>query len=153
MTTLLHPTTELVAQAWLATIPGIAAGMVATQLPDNSSIAASGFVTVAGVGGTPATDVPMGQPVLSIDTWATNSGIPGRTTSKVPWGKAAALAQLVFLATFNPALGQQSLAMPVAGFASARVLSPRALTEPRRAYGDQGQYAHYVMNVLIPWVE
>jgi hypothetical protein len=143
----LRANTELVAAAWLAGVTGLSSGMVASTLPqDNSSWAASGFVTVRTVGGTPGMYVPLRAPVVSVDTWAVNLN-----SDKPPWGKANYLAELID-AGCRASNVSRDLTL-LSGYPGARVLSAYLLSEPRRAYGDQGDYAHYVMDLALHWVD
>ena len=59
----LRANTDLVAQAWLAGVPGLDGAMVASTLPsDVTGWAVSGFVQVTTVGGSPDAYVPMREP-------------------------------------------------------------------------------------------
>lgn len=142
-----QPNSELVAQAWLATIPGIASGMVSTNLPrDNSTWAASGFVQVVGiVGGTPDPNGGRRNPVASLDLWANTGG-----SVLPPWGKASRLGELIMAACFDEGAGHVPLNLGTK-YAPARVMSATALTEPRRIPGDKSGYARYQMDVQLSW--
>lgn len=152
MTTLQHATTELVAVTWLATISGITAAMVGTQLPEPAadgtvSWASTGFVQVMPVGGSPGMYVPLSSPVVQIDCWATqsNSDLP-------PRAKANALAMAVWWAAQQNTGIETVLALRT-GYAGARVMSAYLLGEPRPIYGDPSDYARYTMNVAMNWIE
>lgn len=153
MTTLQHATDELVAAAWLATIPGITADMVGMQLPRPAadgtvSWAATGFVQITpGVGGTSGMYVPLESPIAQIDCWATqsNSDLP-------PLAKASALAQAVSWAAVQNA-GIETVLSLRDGYAGARVMSTYVLGRPRPLYGDPSDYARYTMNLAMNWVE
>lgn len=154
MTTLQHATTELVATAWLATIPGITAAMVGTRLPRPAADgtvawADTGFVQVTtGVGGSSGMYVPLASPVVQVDCWATqsNSDLP-------PLAKANALAMAVsWAAVLNT--GIEAVLSLRSGYAGARVMSAYLLGgEPRPIYADPSDYARYTMNVAMNWVE
>lgn len=147
MTTVLRANTELVAVAWLAGVEGLAPGMVAATLPtDNTTWAASGFVTVRTVGGAPGLYTPLRAPVVTVDTWAVRSG-----TSKPPWFQANYLAELVDRGC-RASNVQRTLTLP-SGYPAARVLSAYLVQEPRRAYGDAGDYAHYTADLTLCWVD
>ena len=145
MPTLLRPTSELVACAWLAGVPGLSSNMVATQLPnDVSSWKATGFVTVRTIGGTPSMYTPLRQPVLAIDTWAVNP-----TSNKPPWFQANGLMELI-RSGCEARNGHRWVTMP-AQYGPAQVGSAYFVTEPQRVYTDQGGYAHYNANLTLCW--
>lgn len=152
MTTLQHATTDLVATAWLTTIPGITAAMAGTQLPQPAADgtvpwADSGFVQTTTVGGSPGMYVPLASPVVQIDCWATqsNSDLP-------PRAKANALAEAVrWAAVLNT--GIETVLTLRTGYAGARVMAAYLLGEPRPVYGDPSDYARYTMTVAMNWVE
>jgi hypothetical protein len=152
VTTLQHATTDLVATAWLATIPGITSAMAGTRLPRPAADgtvpwADTGFVQTTAVGGTPGMYVPLSSPVVQIDCWATqsNSDLP-------PWAKANALAMAVWWAAQQNTGTETVLALRT-GYADARVMSAYLLGEPRPIYGDPSDYARYTMNVAMNWIE
>jgi hypothetical protein len=145
MTTLLRPTTELVAVAWLAGVPGLSTQMVATQLPrDNTSWAASGFVTVRTVGGQPSIYTPLRQPVLAVDAWAVNP-----TSNKPPWFQANGLMELIREGCEATA-GHRWVTLP-GNYGPAQVTSAYFVTEPQRVYTDAGAYAHYNASLQLYW--
>jgi hypothetical protein len=153
VTTLQHATTDLVATAWLATIPGITADMTGTRLPRPASDgtvswADSGFYQVtSGIGGTPGMYVPLSSVVVQIDCWATqsNSDLP-------PLAKANALAMAVWWAAVENT-GIETVLNLRAGYAGARVMSAYLLGEPRPMYNDPSDYARYMVAVAMNWVE
>lgn len=142
---LLHATTELVTQAWVKTV---VRDIVATRLPrDNTSWAASGFVTIGTTGGNTGLYVPLRSPVVSADCWAVNpqSGRP-------PWNKATALAERIVAATYDPAFTPQLVTLPD-GYAQARVLTVYTAYEPRRVPDDPGSYARMSLGLTANWIE
>lgn len=139
--------TELVAVAWLGGVTGLTSAMVAATLPaDNSTWAASGFVTVRTTGGNPNIYFPLREPVVTLDFWAVKPG-----SSKPPWYQANALAELVDAGT-RASNAARAVALP-SGYNSARVFSAYFVQEPRRAYGDQGDYARYVADLALHWID
>lgn len=151
---LLFPTSELVAVAWLKGVPGVPESKVATRLPqDNSTWAASGFITVRAVGGTPHLDMPLRQPVMSVDAWAVNV-----SSGKPPDGKALQLAERVRMACYGersgvsgmPSIGRD-LTLPT-GYMGARVISAQVLGEPRIVTESETSYAHAALDVQLDWV-
>ncbi len=149
MAVTLRANPELVTIAWLKTVPGIAAGQVATTLPaDNTTWAASGFVQVGPVAsGGPQLYYALREPVVQLDFWAVNPA-----SGKPPWGKAANLAETVLAATYNRSLMQAALTLPT-GYPQARMLSAHFLMEPRRLYGDDSSYARYGADLQVHWIE
>jgi hypothetical protein len=145
--TTLRANTELVAMAWLAGVTGLSSAMVAATLPkDNSSWAASGFVTVRTAGGSPGIHVPMRQPVVTVDTWAVSP-----SSGKPPWFKANALAELLDVGC-RAANAARTVTLPT-NYGQARVHSAYLVSEPRRAYGDQGDYARYTTDLALNWTD
>jgi len=151
-----YPTDELVAAAWIATIPGFSQAMVATQLPADADRAgnpapwvATGFVTVAVAGGTPSPDLPEQSPVIQADCWAT---VPG--SNKPPWFKANRLATAIVRAARNRTTVPRPLTI-TSGPVVYGVVSVRAAyvtTTPRRIYDDAGDYARYQLDLALSWV-
>jgi hypothetical protein len=151
-TATLHAPTDLVAQAWIRTIPGLTADGVAGQLPsDETSWADGGFVVVPiTVGGTPHDTIPIRRPVVQVETWAT---VPG--SDKLPWGLANQLAEQIRAGTYDRVNFGRPLTItsgPVA-YPSARVLSAKVMTEPRRVWSDVGDYAGFVLDLMLQWVQ
>lgn len=141
------PTSEQVAVAWLKTIDGVPVNGVATTLPgDNSTWAASGFVTVTTVGGSPGVDTPLSHPVVQVDCWACNVN-----SQKPPWGKAGSLASLIKHACYRDPFPQVVLDLG-AQFHQAMVQAVYAVTEPRRLTDDPADFARVSMDLLVHWV-
>lgn len=146
----LHPTTDLVAVAWLRTLAGIDAGQVATTLPQStSSWSELGFVQVTGVGGAPNMYVPLASPVVQVDCWA----VAATSSGKPPWNKANQLAELIRAACYDLDSVADTIVSLPAAYANARVLSAFLLSEPRRVYDDDGSYARYQFDLQLHWVE
>jgi hypothetical protein len=152
----LLPNDELVATAWIGSIPGLNPAMVGTQLPpdvdsDGSTAAwiATGFIKLAVVGGTPDALLPVNRPVLQVDCWAT---VPG--SNKPPWQKAAALASVIRYATWDRIRIPRPLVAAVNGvqYPLAVVQSAYLATAPRRLYDDQGDYARYQFDLGLVWI-
>jgi hypothetical protein len=147
-----HATNDLVAVAWIASIPGLTADGVGTQLPpQDTTWAANGYIVIpATVGGSPHSTMPLRRPVCQVECWATTpgSGIP-------PWGKAADLAEQIRFATYDRFNFARPLTISLNGVAypGARIVSARILTEPHRAYGDQADYAGVVFDVAFQWIQ
>ena len=143
----LRANTELVAITWLGGVSGLASNMVAAVLPkDNATWSATGFVTVRTSGGSPGIYTPLRNPVVTLDFWAVKPG-----SNKPPWFAANYLAELVDRGC-RATDASRPLTLP-ANYPPARVLTAYLISEPRRAYGDQGDYAHYVADLQLHWVD
>lgn len=142
----LRATPELVAEAWLKAVVG---DRVSTSLPkDNTSWAASGFVTLTTVGGTPNAYVPLRDPVMSVDCWAVN-----KQSQKPPWNKAAALAEAIVAACQDHQTIARTVTLPT-GYPAAQVKSAYVTGDPRRVHSDPSSYAHYLIpGLVIAWTE
>ena len=146
----LLPSNEQVAVAWLGSIPGLS-GKVATTLPSAlEDWADTGFVTVAGVGGTPHLYYALQRPVVSVHFWAcTLNG------SRPPWGVAHDLYSLARYGTYS-VLDYSNVPRPLTGFpakyCNARVNLANFLAEPERRPGDPGDFAEYVANLELQWI-
>jgi hypothetical protein len=147
----LHASTDLVAVAWLRSAPGLVADGVATQLPaDETTWAANGFVVVpVQVGGSPHATIPLHRPVVQVETWGT---VPG--SDKLPWGIPSQLMEQIRAGTYDRMTFNRLLNITAGGvtYPSARVLSARMLTEPRRIWHDTGDYAGFMCNLQLQWV-
>jgi hypothetical protein len=147
----LHASTDLVAVAWIRTIPGLVADGVATQLPaDEKTWAANGFVVVpTNVGGTPHSTIPLRRPVVQVECWGT---VPG--SDKLPWGIPDQLAEQIRAGTYDRLTFGRPLTITAGGvsYPGARVLSAKMLTEPRRIWHDTGDYAGKTFDLAFQWV-
>jgi hypothetical protein len=151
-----YPTDEMVAAAWIATIPGFTPAMAGTQLPPDADKAGqptpwveTGFVTVAVVGGSPSADLPMGEPVIQCDCYAT---VPG--SNFPPWNFAARLATSIVTATRSRTTIPRPLTItegPVS-YGVAVVKDASVTTSPRRLYDDVGDYARVQMDLSLAWI-
>jgi hypothetical protein len=161
--TLTLPNSELVACAWIATVPGFTSAMVGTTLPSIQKTlpawVSTGFITVMVVGGTPGAYMPQAAPVVQVDCWAVNAtqvgvGGPINVATKPPWGTANGLAEQIRAASYglNKSAGGRRLAMPVAGYAHAAVQSAQLMSEPRRLPADPASYARYQFDLQLFWV-
>lgn len=155
MTTLLRPTSELVAVGWLAAaLPGVGVG---TRLPAaDASMRSNGFVRVSNSGGTPDIYTPRRAPVVIAECWVP----PADGSHLPPWQRAGKLAQAVLDATQDPAL--QNLTVDVTGlrldgvvlpgYAPARVMSVIARGEPHRVDGDPNFWARQELPLELAWI-
>lgn len=145
----LHPTSELVAVAWIKTIAGINPSNVATTLPQSTtSWSTDGFVQVSTVGGTPGLYLPVAAPAVSVDCWAVNP-----SSGRPPWGKANQLAESIRAAVYDPEHVQQLVTGFPGDYNDARVLGAWLLTEPRRMRDDDASYARYTFDLSLNWIE
>jgi hypothetical protein len=145
-------TTDLVAVAWLK---GLVGDIVATTVPRNDTVAASGFVTVHASGGSSNMYVPVREPVVLIDCWwaATDSVKP-------PFAKASALAEAIVAGCHDHRGTPRLLALPT-GYPGARVLSAHVVQDPKRpvvsgggeSSADLGSWARIILAVQFHWIE
>lgn len=143
----LHPTNELVGVGWLRGVTGLEY-LVATEVPtDTSTWVDFGFLQVTAVGGYPNPEIPVRQPVFSLDMWACNPG-----SGKLPWHKANQLSEHVREAFHEHASIQRRITTPTA-YADAVVMDAVLLTEPRRIRDDPGDFAHYTADLQLWWFE
>jgi hypothetical protein len=147
----LHATTDLVVVAWLRTLPGLTADVIATQLPkEETKWAANGAVVVpVHVGGTPHSSMALRRPVVQVEAWAT---VPG--SDKLPWGIANQLCEQIRAGTYDRNTFARLLSLTAGSLAYpfARVLSAKMMTEPRKAWSDAGDYAGYSFDLAFQWV-
>jgi hypothetical protein len=147
----LLPTNELVGVSWISSIAGLQADGVATQLPaSESSWSRYGFITVAVVGGSPENNTSIRRPVFQVDCWANN-----KSSDKPPWWRANVLAEQIRAATFDRQHSHRGVSVSAGGstYPNAIVLSATMMTEPRRGYGDPGDYARYLFDLQLPWTQ
>lgn len=143
-------TNELVAISWLGSIDGLSTQMAATQLPaDDTSWSATGFITIALVGGSPNIYLPVKCPVFQVDCYAVKPG-----SNKPRWAAANVLAETIRYATlqrtgFNRLL---SLSAGNVSYPAATVQTAYLTTEPRRKYSDVGDYAIYGFDLAMEWI-
>jgi hypothetical protein len=149
---------ELVAVAWLSTITGLSADMVATQLPPSATADGKpsdwvkrglGFATVAVVGGNPDMFLPVGRPVIQVDTWAKVGG-----SNMPPWGVANRLGQTIVRATWDRVTIARPLSITAHGvrYPNAAVQSAYVLSSPRRITDDAGDFARYTLDLQLHWI-
>jgi hypothetical protein len=141
-------TDEVVTKAWIAQLASFTADMVGEQLPrDRTLWAVSGFITVTVVGGSTVPEFRLESPVIAVQGWAHEPG-----TDRPPWEKARNLVELVKAGTYQPP-GPSGwlLQLPHCG-ENAVVKTAYPLGKPRRVYGDFGDYAGYVQNLVLNWV-
>lgn len=144
----LDATDEVVTKAWIAQLPDFNADMVGEQLPrDRTLWAASGFFTVTVLGGSTLPEARFESPVMAVQSWAVEPGI-----DRPPWEKARQLIAMIQAGTYQPpgASGWR-IELPQCG-ENAVVKTAYAISKPRRVYGDFGDYAGYVLNLVLNWV-
>lgn len=139
-----QPTTELVAAAWLRThtvgIPW------ATTLPEREKWEGDVFGVVSVVGGSPAPEYALRQPVVQIDVWAAqrNSGRPLRAL-------ANQYAELACRAMYGLGSFMENVVLP-ANYAPARIQSIWPISEPREIPSDPGSYGRYQFDAQCNWI-
>lgn len=148
-------TSELVAAAWIGSIPGLSPQMTGEVLPPDvqpdgtpAPWLLTGFITVQVAGGSPDADLPVKKPVIQVDAWAAKPG-----SSEPPWLKASVLAETVRYACLDRVRVPRLLRIQINGVAypSAQVMAAYLVTEPRRLYEDPAMYARVQMDMAIQW--
>lgn len=161
MTTLLAPTTELVAAGWLALALDLGSANVGLTLPQKPETwYQPGFIQVGPVtGGTPDAYTPRRAPVVSVHVWAVNGTQNGATgawswSNKPPWNRCAELVEQIRAASLRVQYdgSTRQVAMLPAGYAHATVAAARMLTEPRRMLADPASYAHMQFDLYMQWI-
>lgn len=145
------PNAFLVAKAWLLSIPGFPANSVARALPEDASAwYANGFVSIPGtMGGSGEVHVPLRHPVLDVRFWSQ----PRKAGSqKSPWNRASQLAELVYDATFAPALTVQRTLDLGGAYDDARVLTAICTQEPQELPQEETDYACFTMPMQFNWI-
>ena len=150
----LIPHNELVARAWLvAAVDGLSASKVATTLPD-PPWTDNEFVQIMQVGGSPNAELPIFEPVISVNCFALVAG-----SAKPPWGQANQLAEKIRATCYNrrPAAAATTLDLATllgaafAGYGGALVRTVTPVSEPSRIPSDPSQYAVYNLDLQFNW--
>lgn len=142
----LRPVTDLVAQAWLASLPTLSAGMVGSTLPQGDSWVTTGFVQVTVVAGSVDIRTGLRTPHVQVDCWARRPA-----STKPPWRHANQLAETVLAAAVG-GTGQQTVLDLGVNYDRARLLTVCPLGEPRRVSDPDGSYARYSFDLNIVWI-
>ena len=148
--TVIVPSSERVALAWLATLPNVTSSMVASILPsDPTTWQSTGFLTAQIAGGTPAVDIPTRRPLVQVNAWCVRPG-----AQRPPWGQADSLIEQVMAGCVGSKVGRTLDVTVTAGSntAQVRVLAAWAVGEPRRLYSDDSSYAHKSVDLRLDWV-
>jgi hypothetical protein len=147
----LHAPTDLVAVAWIRSIPGLVADGVSTQLPaDETSWSQNGFVVVpTTVGGSPHSTIPVHRPVVGVECWGT---VPG--SDRLPWGIPNQLALQIMAGCWDRTTFGRPLSITAGTvtYPQAHVLGAQVLTEPRRVWSDAGDFAGYIFDLQLHYV-
>lgn len=144
----LHPSTDLVAQAWLRlAVPGVRVGDVLPATDD--ALRTAGFIRAVTVGGRAATYVPLRSPVVTAECWVAP---PANGAPRAPWNHAAQIAEQIVGATFDDTLMNVPVDLSSIGdYAPARVLTVIALGEPQRVPNDPDAFARFDLDLQLAW--
>lgn len=141
----LHPVTDLVAVAYLRTVPELDPALISTTLPKDINAWADGFVQVVGIGGAPGIYVPLHASIVNVSCWAANMA-----SGKPPWNKANQLAEHIKAECLNHI--PKTLDLTSFGdYAPARVHTAFFVVGPRRVPSDEGSYARYDGDMQLNW--
>lgn len=159
-----HANSELVARAWLRTIPELPTNQIGTTLPQKKSDGTyswqeSGFVQVIVTGrGTSSMYYGYRAPVITAHCWAVN---PHSQTP--PWGKACDLAEAIHEKLLQDDNGTENLTLGVSGAPEVRVMQAWLIDEVKRipwgfpsgqgSFVDPGDAAHYTIAFQLAWAE
>jgi hypothetical protein len=143
----LPPSPELVAHAWLASLPQLAGQGVGGDLPPVSTWSGEVFIQTTAVSGGADPYTPLRSPVVQLDVWAATVH-----SDRPAWYRAAAYCEYIRDATYG-SLGHGLLDMPFPGYAPARLGSVEAHGDPRKAMGDVTGMAHYQLDLQFTYVQ
>jgi hypothetical protein len=149
-----------VAEAWIATIPEIAAvagpAMVGSELPpsvdpDTNQPAAwleTGYFVVSVFGGTPDPMLPVHKPIMQVDCYFT---VPG--SNDPPWESAEALASAIQAACWRWHHIPRPVPVTVNGVAYPTAIVQSAWVQRtfERMYADAADYARVQGDVGLVW--
>lgn len=142
--------TELVAQAWLSSLPFLNNGMVNPRLPEGiekqDAAIASGFVTHVVVGGSPNIYVPEREPVLAVKAY----GFPNVGGRKPQYDLASGLLESIVEATYDVDSFNAVLTLP-SGYPTVQVQQGHPVSEVRQSYGDRAYWAVYMVEIQLIW--
>lgn len=142
------PNAGLVVEAYLGRILG-STELVGLNLPkEQSKWLARGFVTYTNLSGTPGLYLPVRNPVMRLDAWATTS-TPGSGTP--PWAKAYDLLEIIRDGVFGK-IDQTPFEMTKPNYGRARMLSAYLTTEPAEVKGDPSGFARVQADLALEWV-
>lgn len=154
-----HANSELVARAWLKTVPGLPVNQIGTTLPqDATTWEANGYVQLIAVGrGRSNMYYGYRAPVISVHCWAVQVG-----AQTPPWGKACDLAEAIYEELLIPN-GRENLDLGVTGAPKVRVLQASQIDEVQRipwgfpsgkgSFIDPANTAHYTISFQLAWAE
>lgn len=141
-----RPYTELVAILWLRGVTGLSKVMVDSELPDEvTGWVSTGFVTVKTVSGSRDMYLPIRHPVVTVDCWATST-----VSTDPPWDLSHKLAEYVDAGCRARVVHRT---VSTLGFTTARVHSAYLVTEPRRLYFGEGNYARVMFDMALHWTD
>lgn len=151
--TLLRPTVQLVAIAWLRGVPGVDPTKVATKRPqDTATWAATGFIQV----GQPTGDGPqIGDLPLRASIVGVSCLAASLDSGKPPWWRANQLAEQIIEDTYGHrgSGGRDVSAYMKAGYQGAKVLTAYAMNDPRESPAPgPTSFAKYIFDLAINWV-
>ena len=139
--------TDLIAVAFLRTVPDLDPALISTTLPKDVAAWADGFVQVVGIGGAPGRYVPLHASIVNVSCWAANID-----SGKPPWGKANQLAENIKAECLNHSAFPKTLILTSFGdYAPARLHTVFFVNGPHRVPFDQGSYARYDGDLQLNW--
>lgn len=144
------PHSELVARAWILSIPGMLASVGMTLPGEILSWAEHGFYQLSLAGGRRDRDTPVARSLIQVDCFAANVG-----GAKPPWNAANQMAEVIIAQTYggvDDAIPTARIVTLPSGYQQARVQTVEVTSEPRRMVGDEARIAHYSLDLIFTWV-
>jgi len=139
--------TDIVAVAFLRTVPDLDPALISTTLPKDATTWADGYVQVVGIGGLPGIYVPLHASIVGVSCWAANV-----ESGKPPWGKANQLAENIKAECLNHSNFPKTLDLTSFGdYAQVRLHTAFFVVGPRRIPSDEGSYARYDGDLQLNW--
>ena len=141
------PVTDIVAVAFLRTVPELDPLKVSTKLPADRTAWADGFTQAVGIGGIPGLYMPLHMPIVEVMCWTANLD-----SGKPPWHKANQLAEHIKAYCLDQASVELDLALTSFGdYFPARLHTAYFVNGPRRLPLDDGSAARYVGELQLNW--
>jgi hypothetical protein len=144
----------MVVREWLRTIPDLVGmgGVADWQLPlDNETWGPTGFVLIRPPGGgRHSSYIPVSRPVITMEFYAVEPN-----TGQPVWHTAGSLLSTVVAAMRDESTMRRHLAMNINGvdYGKCMVQNAYPINHERMVYGDEGQYAHLILDTQFHWLQ
>lgn len=150
-----YPDAEIVAAAWIMSIPGIEIDLADWRLPwDLNTPVINGYAQLTVVGGVPKQDVPYYETVMQIDCW-----VESPSEDRIFRMQASALAKQIQYATYDRKHVKRGVTPQpylwngqTITYANAHVSDVYCLQEPHRIVSPDNQlYEGYSFDAMFTW--